>query len=250
MNMSTPVRYPSGVTNVKPSDALANFPMPAFTRVYYDFDDFMFFGLHGQASTEFDWITTSVGADSTLLKNNSVAGGVISMVLGTADNSGWTMARNTEAFALETGRRAWFGIRARVNTEVTEMDFFFGLGSSSTGPIATTVINRVGFKKDDGDTNVDFAGTAAGTAVLTAAAIDTLVAAAWVTYEFEFDGVSAFKYFINGVHTGTVSSASFPTENMALTIAALNGSLGTLATRATVDIDWVYAAKERTSVND
>ncbi len=246
--MSTPVRYPSGVVNVNPQDALANFPAPAFTRVYSDFDDFMYFGLHGQASTEFDWISTSVGSDSTLLKADG-GGGIIQMLLGTADNSGWTMQRNSEAFALESGRRTWFGARVRVNVEVTEVDLLLGLNETDTSPIATTTANRVVFKKDDGDTNIDFAGTAAGTAVLTAAAIATLDTS-WHTYEWHFDGKESFEYFVDGVKIGTAASASFPTAAMALTMACISGSAGTLGTRATMDIDWVYAAKERNATND
>jgi hypothetical protein len=62
--------------------------------------------------------------------------------------------------------------------------------------------------------------------------------------------VSYFKYFIDGVHSGTLTTSSFPTTEMALHMAFANTSLGTDGTRALYFVDWVYCAKERTTVND
>jgi hypothetical protein len=105
------------------------------------------------------------------------------------------------------------------------------------------------FRKDQ-DASVDVTINSGGAAVASATAIDTVVAAAWSTLEIEFDGVSAFKYFVDGVHTGTLTTTGFPTTELALMFYAEACGAALSSSASNFDIDWIYCAKERTSVND
>lgn len=246
--MATPARFPKGVGNVLPSDAARNLPIPSLTRVHYDFDDFDFFSSVNIVSDQPGWATATSEATNCALALIDGDGGQLRLTAGTADNTRTLMRRSKETFTLESGKRAWFGIRMKNNTEVTEVDWLAGLSVEDISPIASTAANRLVFHKDDGDTNIDFALTSGGSTTREAAiaTCDT----SFHVYEIEFDGVSEFKCFVDGVHTATITTTSFPTTEMKPMIALQNGSAGTAATRGSLDIDWVYAAKERTVAND
>lgn len=248
--MATPVRYPNGVGNVKPSDACRNLPMPSLTRVNYLFDDFNW---HSAAAAASDgsgskWATASEAEGVQAMIDGD--GGQIRLTAGSGANERFVMYTQKEMITLEAGRRAWFGIRCKMATDLTKGIFLFGLTQTDTDPLTVTDRDGVYFKKDAADTNVDIEMIASSSAVARDTAIDT-ADGSMHTYEFEFDGVSTVTYFIDGVQAGGISSASFPTTELGVTIALQPSSdQAALATCPDLDIDWVYAAKERLSAND
>jgi hypothetical protein len=247
--MSVPVRYPSGVTNVQPSDACRNLPFPSFTRLHYIFDDFDWFQATAEDLTGggSPWAAVTVADGVFTIKDGD--GGQLRIATGTTDNAVMVVRTQQENFTMEAGSRLWFGIRLTGSNEVTESDWFAGLSITDASPIASTPANYLAFHNDDGDTNIDISMVASGTSVASATAIATAAADTFQTLEFEFDGVDTVHYFVDGVLTGSLTSSSFPTTEMGITIALQAGSNSALADVPYLDIDWVYAAKERTTVN-
>ena len=242
--MATPVRYPSGVTNVKPTDAVANMPMPSRTRLQYYFDDFMGFNYVSNN----DYICTTLAGNTIDLIDG--AGGVLRMAITAVTDDYATMTQDEESWTIESGKRMWMGIRYMMTAGETSNTFGFGLAAMATDYVNASPAEGMFLRCEKTDTNIDFQINTSGAAAASAMACDTLVTAVWSTFEVEFDGVSAFKYFVDGVHTGTLTTTSFPTTELTMFIyseasgAALSSSAGNF------DIDWVYVAKERTSVND
>jgi hypothetical protein len=241
--MATPVRYPSGVTNVKPSDAAANMPMPSRTRLQIHFDDFM---AHAYGTYHQYIGTTLAGVTWDIVDG---AGGIMRAAITAVTDDYATLTQMEESWTCESGKRMWFGIRYAVSAGETSNKFGFGLAQMATDYVGTTPAEGIFFRIDN-DTNLDISINTGGAAAASATAIDTVVAAAWSTAEIEFDGVSAFKYFIDGAHVGTLTTTSFPTTELTLFIYAEAAGATASSSAGNFDIDWVYVAKERTSVND
>ncbi|MHA2264959.1 MAG: hypothetical protein ACXAEN_21410 [Candidatus Thorarchaeota archaeon] len=241
--MATPVRYPSGVTNVKPGDACANLPAPSMTRLHYYFDDFDYLLKVGQGGL---WTTVTDGADGSIALADA-DGGQILLTHSTVSENDCLMYNANENFTIESGKRMWFGIRCQMNTEFTEVGLQAGLSVATATAVSATGANWIGFFSTSDDANVDFVITAAGTRVGSALSIGGALDGSMHTYEFEFDGVSAFKYFVDGVHAGTVSTTSFPTTEMGPVIGIMAWSANP---GSTLNVDWIYAAKERETTND
>jgi len=237
--VATPVRYPSGVTNVKPADACANLPMPSRTRLQYVFDDCYNLYAHG-----LDYAGTTSAALSIAPADG--AGGVIRMNVTAVTDSYCTLTQIKEAWTVESGKRMWIGARIKPS-KITDLTWGFGLGTLGTDYVGTTPAEGVFFRKDDLAAGVDIKINTGGATSTSATDIKTTVAATWVTYEIEFDGVSAFKYFIDGVHVGTLTTTAFPTTELTLFLYCESG---VSSTAFTLDIDWFYAAKERMTTND
>lgn len=241
--MATPVRYPSGVTNVKPSDAAANMPMPSRTRLQLHFDDFF---AHSY-TTWHQYIGTTLAGVSWDIVDG--AGGIMRAAVTAVTDDYATLTQMEESWTFEAGKRMWMGIRYNLSAAVTYTKFGFGLGTLGTDYVGTTPAEGVFLRKDE-DTSLDISINTGGAAAASATGIDTVAANTWSTAEVEFDGVSEFKYFIDGVHTGTLSTTSFPTTELTMFVYAEAATATANSSAANFDIDWVYVAKERTSVND
>jgi len=240
--MATPVRYPSGVTNVKPADACANLPVPSLTRLHYFFDDFDFFDKTGDT-----WTTVTDGATGSIALIDG-DGGQIKITSTTVSENDHLLYTPKEIFALEAGKRFWYGIRCKMDTEYTQQAMQVGLSVTTATANSTTGATWIGFWSWSDDANVDFVITSAGSRVGSALTIGGALDGSFHTYEFEFDGVSAFKYFVDGVHAGTVTTTSFPTTEMGLMAGIM--PLSSSVNKGNLSIDWIYAAKERMTVND
>lgn len=242
--MATPVRYPSGVTNVKPADACANLPAPSKTRLHYFFDDFDC--LHKIAGAGI-WTTVTDGATGSIALSD-VDGGCILITSTTVSENDHIMYNANENFTIEAGKRLWFGIRCKMDTEYTQQGLQTGLSVATATGVSATGAHWIGFYSWSDDANVDFVITATGARVGEALSIGGALDGSFHTYEFEFDGVSAFKYFVDGVHVGTVTTTSFPTTEMGPMISIM--PLSSSVNKGNLTVDWIYAAKERMTVND
>src|SRR3990167_10623763 len=100
-----------------------------------------------------DWTITTVetGAATEALGADALNGTLV-LTNGTADNDSDSLQLNEETFALAAGKQLWFETKVQLS-DATDSDLFIGLGITDTSPLATT--DRVGFQKDDDDTNID-----------------------------------------------------------------------------------------------
>ncbi|MHA2265015.1 MAG: hypothetical protein ACXAEN_21695 [Candidatus Thorarchaeota archaeon] len=247
--MATPVRYPSGVGNSRPTEATRNLPVPSLTRCLYFFDDFIEYSVAAGTDGSGDrWNSTSDAEGVAAMLDAD--GGQIRLIAGSADNEKFLLYSQQEFITLEAGRRAWFGIKCAWGRDTVSQATLFGLIQSDTDPLEVTDRDGVYFITDGGDTNVDIEMIASSSKVASATAIDT-VPTTMTTYEWEFDGVDTVSYFIDGVQSGSITSASFPTTELGLTIGLQpTSNQPNLAACPALDIDWVYAAKERLTPND
>lgn len=247
--MATPARFPGGVGNSRPTEGTRNLPIPSYSRCMYFFDDFFELSIAAGTDGSGDrWNSASEAEGVAAILDAD--GGQIRLIAGSADNERYVLFTQQEFITLEAGRRAWFGIKCAWARDTVSQTTMFGLVQSDTDPLEVTDRDGVYFKTDGGDTNVDIEMIASSSAVARATAIDT-VPTAMTTYEFEFDGVDTVTYFIDGAEAGSITSTSFPTTELGLTIALQpTSNQPDLANCPALDIDWVYAAKERLTVND
>ena len=248
--MSTPVRYPSGVTNVKPADACRNLPIPSLTRVNYFFDDFHWLQTVTTATdgTGSKWGQVTE-AEGTIIQIDG-DGGQIRLTGGSDLNEFVLLFTQNEIITMEAGKRLWFGIRAKIHTDLIETLVLMGLVEHDTDPLSVTDRDGCYFLSAGDAAELDIEMIGGSTGVASADNIAT-IDGSMHTYEFEFDGKTSVAYYVDGVHIGTISSASFPTTELGIAIAiAAFTSNAAIATCGSIDVDWVYAAKERVTVND
>jgi hypothetical protein len=231
-------------------------PFPTFTRLRYFFDDFDWFNSITASAVGPGTKWTSVTEMESFLLMLDGDGGQIRLSGGSATNEFALVYQQTETFTIETGKKMWFGIRAKMTgTTIAKGIFEFGLGQHDADPLSVTDSDRMQFIKPGthaaANTDLHFKIIAGSTAVAEALAIDTAVSGEFHAYEWEFDGVSNFAYYIDGVHVGTLSTTSFPTTEMGIYMACAPGSdNAAIGTCPQLDIDWVYCAKQRVTTND
>lgn len=238
--MPSPVRYPSGVSTAAKGSVLFNMPAPDPTKFYMEFEDFTKY----LAS---DWTVTTVGA-STVAKADAPFG-VVTMTTAGAENDGVQIQKTGESFLLGAGKKAWFKTRFKIS-DATQSDFAVGLMVTDTTAIAASgdgVTDGVFFQKDDGSTSVTlYCQKNTTTGQTSAASVHTMVADTYVELGWEFDGVRYIKYFVNGVHKGTMDLTAtlttyLPDTDLTMTFAFLTGD----AAAITANVDYMLAAIER-----
>ena len=236
--MVSPVRYTSGVSTGARGTALFNYPAPDPTKVYSFFDDF---NLYVAA----DWTVTEIGVATQALTADEPFGALL-VTNAAADNDGSQNQLLAETFTLASGKKAWFQARFKVS-DATQSDFLIGLAVLDTTLLGATdgagVTDGVFFSKDDGDTQLDVQIQKNATTGQTRATNIATVATAYLIVGWEYDGVASLKYFVDGVHKGTlaVSSANLPDTPITVSFALLNGE----AVAKTMTVDYVFAAIER-----
>lgn len=231
--MSTPTRFPQGVTNASPGTALGRFLAPDPGRMHVWFDDF-------DKYTAADWIinTTEAGTGSATEAISNADGGVLLITTDDADDDNDFFQWAKETFKFASGKKLWFKIRFQTS-EATQSDLAFGLQITDTTPLAVT--DGVYFRKDDGDANIDFVVVKDSTAT-TATAASTLTAATWTELAFYYDGQSSITAYKDDVPIATSVTTNLPDdEELTVSFAIQNGSAGA----KTLSIDYILVAKER-----
>ena len=230
--MPTPRRYTNGISNVQGSSTLGDLGMPDPTLYHVFMDDFDFFD-------ETDGVDWDIAATSGSIVMADGGNGTILLTTKAADDSLAQLATNYENFALVAGKKAWFKAKVTAGA-ATSQDMIIGLHSDDQTPVAGAPASGVYFRKDAGDTNWDFQimNTSVSVAVDTAIATCTTSA---VTLGWEFDGVSAFKIFVNDAMVGTVTTTDFPTTELGVAATVQAGS----SSAATLTIDYLCAINER-----
>lgn len=231
--MSAPVRYPSGVTNSKPTDDMGDFILPDPTSVHMYFNDFDTY-----VAAEWTITTTEDGAGDATEALTDEDGGVLLITndAGAADADYFNKVG--ESFLFEAGKKLWFKARLAVS-DATLSDFVVGLQITDTTPL--DVGDGVFFQKDTAAATLDFHVEKDDTAT-SASAIATVEDGTYIVVAFYYDGKSEVKYFVDNVHLGTSVTDNLPDdEELTISFGIKNGE----AVAKTMSVDYIMAAKER-----
>jgi hypothetical protein len=215
----------------------------------YFFDDFIELSIAAGTDGSGDrWNSSSEAEGVAAILDAD--GGQIDLTAGSDADERYVLFTQQEFITLEAGRRAWFGIKVAFGHTRVSQAAIFGLVQSDTDPLEVTDRDGVYFRTSPASANMQIEMIAGSSAVARNTNIDACTTTA-TTYEFEFDGVDTVSYFIDGVQSGSITSASFPTTELGLTIAIQpTSNMANLAACPSLTIDWVYAAKERLTPND
>lgn len=227
--MSTPSRFPQGVTNAPPGSAMGRFidTDPSLTHMWFDdFDKY----------TAADWTVTAVGAGSSAISNAD--GGVLVLTNAAADNDSRFLQWTRETFRFAAGKKLWFKARIQIS-DATQSDFVLGLQITDTTPLAVT--DGVYFRKDDDDANLDFV-VMKDSAATTANAASTITAATWTTLAFYYDGRKSITAYKDDTLIATSVLTNLPDdEELTISFGIQNGE----AVAKTMSVDYILVAKER-----
>lgn len=226
-------RFPNGVTNVSESSIFADFPEPSPTATYSFFTDF--FGY-----TAGEWVVTETNAGATQALTAG-EGGWLLVTNTAADDDLVALQKTPAAFALTSGKKAWFQARFKVS-DATQSDLVIGLQVVDTTPLDVT--DGIYFLKADGSASLSVVCRKnATTGSTSASAIATLANDTFVTLAWYYDGSSKVQYAVNGTVLGALdgSSTYLPDTAVTVSFALQNGE----AVAKTMTLDWIGAWVER-----
>jgi hypothetical protein len=235
--MANVTRFPNGISTNTTAQALAIWGLPDPTRYHTWFDDF-------DDYLAANWVRTVTGTGTTVV-NTGADNGLLLTTNSAADNDAvfYQWSENAAAGAAETwkfiaGKKLWFKSRLKVS-DVTESDFVMGLQITDTTPLA--VSDGVFFRKDDGDTNLNFVVSKASTATTTVIT-GQLANDTFITLGFYYNGVDKISIFINDVAVSSSAITNLPdTEELTLSFGVQNGE----AVAKTMSVDYILVSKER-----
>jgi hypothetical protein len=237
IEMPSPIRFPSGVTNAARRGTLRMFGDMDPTKYHTFWDDFDNFEAD-------QWVITRVGTTPTETCVSADGGRLLLTMAATDDSSDslqWSGDDNAavnETFKFVAGKKLWFKSRLQVS-DITQSDFVMGLQITDTTPLAVT--DGVYFRKDDGDSDLDFVVIKNSTATTTTIS-GVLANNTDIDLGFYYNGINAIEIFINDVQRGTsVVTNLVDDEELAISFHMQNGE----AVAKTMSIDYILASKER-----
>ena len=231
--MST--NFPFGVNNITAQNILGQLKHLDPTQLHTYFNDF-------DTYAAAEWTVTETQAGATQALTN-VDGGVLLLTNSAADNDLNALQKVGESFKFESGKKLFFKAKFSVS-DATQSDFVMGLQITDATPLAVT--DGVYFRKDDGDTNLDFVVVKDSTSS-TATAITTVSDSTYITVGFYYNGVDEVVYAAstnsnNPTVLGKLATTNLPDdEELTISFAIQNGE----AVAKTMSIDYIFAAKER-----
>jgi hypothetical protein len=233
MANNTVTRFPAGMTNVSESNLFADLRNSDQTIYHTYFNDF-------DTYVAGDWVVTETDAGATQALTAG-DGGLLLITNTAADNDLVALQKTPAAFTFETGKKAFFRTRFKVS-DATQSDVVIGLQVVDTTPLDVT--DGIYFlKADDAATVNIICRKNASTGSTSATAIATLADDTFVTLGFYWDGIDTVQYEVNGVVTGSLTSAATYLPDAACTVsfAIQNGA----AAAKTMTVDYIFAGKER-----
>ena len=186
--------------------------------VHRFFEDFN--GVH--AAGNWDIVTVEAGGSDATEAIGDAAGGVLVITNDAADDDADQLTWKTESFKLAAGKRLFCAIRATIS-DATQADLALGLIANED--LSAVMDNMPGdgvvWKKEDGDTELDFASCKDGTNDLQAAEGTATTAAR--EYAFYFDGVATITPYLDGVAGTPCVTTICQDEELAPTLLVRNG---------------------------
>ena len=236
MSRNTPTRFPKGVGTSDAQTSLGMFPLPNPFKNHLYFNDFDTF-----AAGDWTITTTEAGAGSATEAVTDKDGGALLITNAAGDNDLDNLQLAGESFAMAAGKQAWFSCKLQTS-DATQSDIFVGMIiKTATDPVGTAPTDGIFFRKDDGDTDIDFVVTKDSTAT-EATGIATLADATDVELGFYYDGVDTIEYFVNDARVGSSVTTNLPDDEvLSLMMHIQNGE----AVAKTMTVDWIMGCKER-----
>jgi hypothetical protein len=203
-------------------------PTPSIDQVwhhYWDFKDPQGYVTDAVDAVSYVWAETNSGAGTALVAID-IAGGGARVTNGGADNNFYFYESAQEIVQIVANRDFWFEFEFQTN-EATQNDLYVGLCERlGAGNLFDNRVNAIGFRKDDGDTNIDMITCAAG--VEAATAVDTLVADTNFRLGLRYDSDPGIIRAYTGqgtdeaVQVGTITTG-LPTVLMCVSFGIRNG---------------------------
>lgn len=189
------------------------------------------------------WDSNQVDDDSDsgeVCAVNDGVGGELTLTTNDADDDAEQRVYKTESFKLESGKKLWFEARAKMS-EDTDADMVLGLIKSENLTAVSDLLPADGvvFKKDEGDTDIDFVSSKNGTddKAEEEGTLDT----DYHRYGFYYDGDGTITPYIDG-EAGTALEATIcDDEELAPTIMVRAGD----ANARTLTVDYIRVVQER-----
>ena len=241
--MSSPTRFPNGITNNISGNTLGSFIDTDPTKLVTFFDDFMPY-------TDTDWVitATSVGAGTSAAAQSDayVGGAVVITNAANEDDSLWLQqshdggTNDLEGWRIQGGKKAWFKAKIQGN-DVDQTTYMVGIHKTQVDPLDAAPTDGIWFQSDDGDGDIDI-HCVKNSVYTTASAIGTMVDDTDIEVGFYWDGVDTIEYYVDNVLKGSLSSGTIPDdEYMAISFGCQNGE----AVANTMTVDFIFAAMER-----
>ena len=189
-----------------------------------------------------DWTITESDAAATeaLATAAPTVGGVLLITNTNADDNAVSMQKVGHSFIPTVGTNIWFECRLQAS-EATQCDWLVGLVITDTTPLAHA--DGIVFRKDDGDTQIDFE-TTNGSASSSETSIGTFAATTYVTVGFKITGTTSVEYFVNGVSQGTLTTR-IPTAPLRPTIHFQDGDTAAALAALTMSVDYIMCSQTR-----
>ena len=235
MASSTITRFPNGISTSAEGEPLNDFVLPDMTKAHVYFEDFDYY-------TAADWTITVVetGAGSAVQALTNLDGGNLLLTNDNAVSDRISYNKVGESFLFELGKKSWFEARWKTSDNF-QTDIVFGLQITDATP--TAVSDGVYFRSLAGASTDDIQfNITKGSGGQQQANIGTLVADTFIRTAFTFDGVDAWKVYVDGGLVKQFTETGFPDdEEMTISFSIANNN----AVANTMTVDYLLAAKER-----
>lgn len=239
--MAAPVRFPSGHTNVGPTDPLGAYIQSDPTLLTTYWNDF-----HQYVAA--DWTVTETDAAATQACLGTNAGGHGGILALTQDSGGSATAVNqiqyaNENFILSTSKRFWLKTRFSL-TAGTMANFgaLVGLAITDTTAVAG-VSDGIFFRKPTGGSTLS-AVLCLNSTETTIAMSTSITTATYYTAALYYNGKDEVSVWLDGTKVGSTTTLTnlVTDEELAVTIASLNA---TAAAANVLSVDYVLVSMDR-----
>lgn len=263
--MSTPARFPGGVTNAAKNGPLSMLGMPDPTKFITMFEDFTgnnsfplaTSGLAAASNGTWTITVTEAGGGDASSAVADINGGAITITTDAADNDLVFVQHKNESFLLSSGKKAFFKAKFAITdananaASINECEWYAGLMVRDTDPLSSTagdgVTDGIFFMSEDGTQNIYLhCQKNATTGQLSTLTGMTLTVATQTEFAFYFDGAQWLSVFKNGVKIKdidltTTLTTYLPDTELTVSFGVKNGE----AVAKALTVDYILAIQER-----